>query len=311
MLSCCKPSCADRAPRGWLGTLVVALSLYAASGVACAWGPVGHQAVGAVADELLTPAAQAEIARLLADDRGRDGQASRRRSLADVANWADEIRGESADHPHWHFDNQSICERDRPAARWCAQGDCASAQVSAQLAILADPQRPAGERNEALKWIVHLVGDLHQPLHATDYAQGGNLIQLASHGRPRRGRANRKGESLHAYWDTRLVSLALHPSRGAISPRALQRLLAQARAEDPALLAKTPPQWAAESNELARNVALHIEGLGCGREPARKFPIVTLSDEYVAGARKIVEERLALAGARLAYVLNHALGERH
>jgi hypothetical protein len=287
----------------------MALALCSVGDVASAWGPVGHRAVGAVADELLTPATQFAIAQLLADDRDRDGRPSGRRNLADVADWADEIRGEPGDHPRWHFDNQPMCQRDRPAGSWCAQGECASAQISAQLAILTDRQRSARERNEALKWIVHLAGDLHQPLHATDFAEGGNLIHLAAPGRPQRGRGNRRGESLHAFWDTRLVTLALHPSRGSIPARSLQRLLQQAKGVEPALLAKAPQAWAAESNELARDYALKIDGIGCNLEQSRQFPVVTLPSDYVADAKKIVEQRLALAGARLAFVLNRALGE--
>jgi len=275
-----------------------------------AWGPVGHQAVGAVADRLLTPATQAAVAELLADDRDRDGKPSGRRSLAEIAGWADEIRGEAGDHPHWHFDNQPVCQRNRPASSWCAQGECASAEISAQLAILADRKRSRSERNEALKWVAHLAGDLHQPLHAADFAEGGNLIHLTPHGRPQRSHSSRRGESLHAFWDTRLVTLALHPSRGTIPARSMKRLMQEAQAEDPAMLSKSPNQWAAESNELARSFALNIEGIDCNLEHARRFPVVTLSDDYVAAAKKIVEQRLALAGARLAFVLNQALGEQ-
>jgi nuclease S1 len=74
-----------------------------------AWGPLGHRAVGAVADALLTPDAQIEVARLLLDDRGRDGAPSGRTSLADVSLWADEIRGSEADRPRWHYDNMPFC----------------------------------------------------------------------------------------------------------------------------------------------------------------------------------------------------------
>jgi hypothetical protein len=277
--------------------------------LACAWGPVGHQAVGAIAQQMLTPAAQSAVAELLRGDLDRDGRPSGRTTLAEISEWPDEIRGTAADHPHWHYDNEPICGSDRPPSSWCAQGDCASAEVTAQLAILADRGQPQRQRNEALKWVVHLVGDLHMPLHAADFAQGGNLIKVAPAGRPRPGRGARQADSLHWFWDNRLVILALHPSRGEIPPRSMRRLLEQAQAETAAQVAAGPDRWADESNRIARDFTLKIDGLGCALDGTRDFPMVALSDEYVAQGKRIVEERIALAGARLAYALNRAVGD--
>jgi len=287
-----------------------ALLLALAPGLAAAWGPVGHRAVGAVADQLLSPSAQAAVTELLADDRDRDGRPSDRHTLADVANWADEIRGGPDDHPRWHYDDMPICERTGGAPTWCARGECASAQLTAMLAVLADRHRSRAERNEALKWVVHLAGDLHQPLHAADLAQGGNKIHVAPYGRAQES-GHPHGETLHAFWDSRLVTLALRPRDGTIAPGSLQRLLDLAREEDPATVAASPAQWAAESNEIARSFALNIEGIGCDAPAGRgAAPTVTLSRAYVTRAKQIVEDRLALAGARLAHVLNEALAER-
>jgi len=288
-----------------------AAALLCLPALAMAWGPVGHQAVGAIGAELLTPATRVAVNELLAGDLDRDRRPSGRTTLADIAEWPDEIRGGPADRPHWHYDNQPVCGPDLPASRYCAQGDCATAEVSAQLAILADRSRPQRERNEALKWVVHLVGDLHMPLHAADFAEGGNLIHVAPHGRPHGAGRQHKEQSLHSFWDNRLVILALHPSRDVIPERSMRHLLASARAEDPALVAAAPQRWADESNRIARDFALKIDGIGCDLGNARDFPVVTLSDEYVAQGKRIVQERLALAGARLAYVLNQSLGGSH
>jgi len=283
---------------------------------AAAWGPVGHRAVGAIADELLSPAAQAAVAGLLADDRDRDGRPSRRHTLAEVANWADEIRRGPADHPRWHYDDMPVCERAGSPSSWCARGECASAKEAEQLALLADARRSRTERNEALKWVVHLTADLHQPLHAADLAQGGNKILVAPYGRSRQrpstpASGHEHEESLHAFWDTRLVTLALHPHAGQIPAASLQRLLELARAQDPALVAASPGQWAAESNEIARSFALNIEGIGCDAPAeADALPVVNLSRAYVTRGKQIVEDRLALAGARLAHVLDEAFAER-
>lgn len=289
---------------------------------AMAWGPAGHKAIGAIADELLTPDAQAAVAALLADDRDGRGRFSGRSTLAEVADWADEIRGGPGDQPHWHYDNRPVCTDDAAidaaSAPWCPQGDCASARLPVLLAVLADDGRSRAERNVALKWVVHLVGDLHQPLHASDLAEGGNRIRVAPYGRaPHRSgegrggsRTGRNGESLHAFWDSHLVNLALHPEDGRIPETALDALLRRARAFDARRVDAPPARWAEESNRIARDFALAVNGVDCARRDALdagEGPRVTLSRNYVAQGREIVEERLALAGARLARVLNQAL----
>jgi hypothetical protein len=270
-----------------------------------AWGPVGHEAVGAVADELLSRRAHAVVAELLQDDLDRNGQPSGRRTLAEVASWPDEIRGTDADRPHWHYDNRPVCEGGRETA-WCRQGECATAQLQANLDILADAGRSRAERNVALKWVVHLVGDMHQPLHEADLAEGGNRIHVSARGR---AHGRHEGGSLHAYWDTRLVTLALHAQDGEISASAMRRLIANAQALDPARVAAPPEAWAEESARIAREFALRVDGVSCElpRGGHGTLATVELPQEYVRQARGIVEERLELAGARLAAVLNARL----
>jgi hypothetical protein len=307
--------------------LAVACALAGLLAPACAlaWGPVGHQAVGAVADALLTARSRAAVTELLADDRDRDGRYSGRHDLAEVADWADEIRGGPADHPHWHYDNRPVCGPPASRERWCRDGDCASAQLPALLAVLADTARPRAERNAALKWVVHLVGDLHQPLHAADLAEGGNRIRVIPHGKsgadrggadPWTGGAGGRhghghsGESLHAFWDTHLVNLALHPNDGVLADSAVAALVQRARALGADRVGAPPERWAEESNAIARDFALAIDGVDCtlGNGPgAGEAPRVRLSRAYVTRGREIVEERIALAGARLARVLNAAL----
>jgi nuclease S1 len=203
----------------------VGLALAVLQQAAAAWGPLGHRAVGAVADALLTPGARAEVARLLADDRGRDGRPSGRTTLAEASLWPDEIRGTAADRPTWHYDNMPVCGAIPSDRAWCAEQQCASARLEALLAQLADRSRPPAERRDALKWIAHLVGDLHQPLHAADYAQGGNLIHVEL-----AGRSSSTPWTLHAAWDVRLVAYALHAGTAQRPPESARRsLTARAR----------------------------------------------------------------------------------
>jgi hypothetical protein len=199
-----------------------------------------------------------------------------------------------------------VCRAASPAgaADWCMQGECASVRLGELLSVLADRRRPELERNEALKWIVHLVGDLHQPLHAADFAEGGTQVPVelaGSRGHPEHKRAL----TLHGAWDVRLPVASL--GSGLVSEpddTAMQALLPGAGPFATPDLCATPARWLAESNALARDVALDYPGFACNRVPQAP---VTLSRSYQQRAQRVILERLALAGARLAYVVNRAL----
>ncbi|HUL19596.1 MAG TPA: S1/P1 nuclease [Steroidobacteraceae bacterium] len=288
-------SCGNGSPRAlWL------LLLLAHAPLALAWGPQGHRTVGAIADRLLTPEARTQVQRLLADDRDKFGNPSGRTTLEAVSVWSDEIYGTPAARPRWHYDNTPVCGPVLIGAV-CRDGDCASEQLKRLSRVMADAQAAPRERNEALKWVVHLVADLHQPLHAADNAdRGGNDVQVALAGVKTRGR-----ESLHRAWDNDFVRLALQARDHQQPPADLgplvsgaQTLLGEAGAGD-------PDSWASESNHLARNVAYRYPGFACGAVPQH---IVVLDQAYVASAADLVRERLLLAGARLANLLNRRLG---
>jgi hypothetical protein len=266
---------------------------------AWAWGPQGHRTVGAIADRLLTPQAQAVVAELLAGDLDKFGNPSGRTSLEAVSVWADELTGTAAAHPTWHYDDTPICGSE-PKERYCRDGQCNSEQLKRLIGVLADPHTPLRERNEALKWVVHLVGDLHQPLHSASNAdRGGNLVHVALAGERTRGRAN-----LHRVWDTDLVQLALHARNRQQPPRDIDALAAEARRLVDVAGQGSPDQWAFESNNLARNVAYHYPGFACNTVPGE---IVVLDAAYQQEAQSIVRERLLLAGGRLANLLNKTL----
>ncbi len=289
-------------------SLALALALAGVPWCAQAWGPVGHRAVGAIADALLDVQAKAAVAELLRSDRDREGRPSGRKSLAAVADWADRIRGGPQDRPRWHFDNRPLCGGDRDMRSWCPQDACATAEIGRMLAVLRDRNRPQSEREEALKWIVHLAADIHQPLHEVDYAAGGNRIRVRLRGRRFRGAHRRKHDklSLHAFWDSRVVALALHPEGDWIPRASLQRLIRLARAEAPQRVEEPPSAWGPESFALARTVALDLPGISCDGPPPRRT--ITLSRSYVMRSESVAQAQLALAGARLAYLLNIALG---
>src|SRR5436190_7119402 len=164
--------------------------------------------MGAIADRLLGPAARAGVAELLSGDVDKFGAPSGRRTLESVADWADEISGTPAARPRWHYDDAPVCG-SAPKTRYCPQRQCNTAQLERLLTVVGDTHATKRERNEALKWVVHLVGDVHQPLHAADNVdRGGNLVTVALAGVRARGR-----ESLHRAWDNELVGQALKAGR--------------------------------------------------------------------------------------------------
>jgi hypothetical protein len=287
-----------------LGSFVATLALAVAFVPgAWGWGPQGHRTVGAIADRLLTPAAHAAVAQLLAADLDRFGNPSGRTTLESVSVWADEIRGTAADEPRWHYDDIPVCGPAPGREQYCPGGQCNSAQLERLAAVLADTHAAPRARNEALKWVVHLVGDLHQPLHAADNADaGGNRVAVALAGVRTRGR-----ENLHRAWDGELATLALHARNRQQPPPDIDALAREARTLTLTAGQGTPAGWARESNNLARNVAYRYPGFECGRAPPG---IVVLDEDYQSEASGVIRERLLLAGGRLAKVLNELLTNR-
>jgi S1/P1 Nuclease len=264
-----------------------------------AWGPQGHRTIGAIADRLLTPGAHAAVLRLLEDDRDKFGELSGRTTLESVSEWADELHGTEAARPSWHYDDVPICGSEEKA-RYCPDGQCNTEQLKRLIGVLGDTRAAARERNEALKWVVHLVGDIHQPLHAADNSDhGGNLVPVALEGVRTRGR-----ENLHRAWDNDLVQLALHAPNRQQPPRDIDALAGEAANLEREVGQGSPDSWARESNNLARNVAYHYPGFACNGVPAG---IVVLDAAYLDDAGVVVRERLLLAGARLANLLNRTL----
>src|SRR3972149_4106524 len=167
----CEPTERSRISSAWILAVITLLSRY---WPALSWGGEPAHAP--------RPAARAGAPRaapgLLKYDRLADRTPSRRSTLGEIANWADEIRSEawSKKYSRWHYDDIPLCA-SAPQSKICPRGNCASARLAQQLEILKDRGRRWRERNEALKWVVHLAGDIHQPLHAADNGdRGGNGI---------------------------------------------------------------------------------------------------------------------------------------
>lgn len=253
-----------------------------------AWGPKGHAIVADIAESRLTPQARKNLQLLLGQD-----------SLASIASWADQVRKDHDESYDWHF-----VDIPRDAAGFSEQRDCFRPQdkhkdaqtdhhncvvdrIEIFTRILGDEKASRTDRLEALKWVVHFVGDLHQPLHAIEDARGGNDIKLPVFGSPKCGDYDC---NLHWAWDTLLLEHTGYSEEQYV--RHLNQLIDQQHLSQRAQ--GTPEEWANESHLEARQI---IE-----QKPA------AIDEPYYQSNIKLVDEKLALAGLRLATLLNNALG---
>ncbi|MEO7934672.1 MAG: S1/P1 nuclease, partial [Dokdonella sp.] len=173
----------------------LAISITLLPSIASAWGPSGHRIVAKLAEHQLDMKTGREVRRLL----GVLGA----KSLTDIANWADEMRSDPSQRElsratsRLHFVNfaDSRCHYDPP--KICANGQCVVAAINRYAAVLGDRSASDRSRAEALRYLVHFVGDAHQPLHASYRSdRGGNNYQVRLRG---------KGSNLHLIWDSKII----------------------------------------------------------------------------------------------------------
>ena len=282
---------------------VVAIACLVYSGQASPFGHVGHKMVGDIASKYLAPETAQHVEELLRDDLGADGQASGRTTLGEVASWPDEIRNTRAGlgNKEWHFEDIPICGASSQA-QICPNGKCASAQLARLSEILRNPQAPARERNEALKWVVHLIGDIHQPLHAADNKdRGGNSVHVTFLANSTGG--SKKTVNLHEIWDVQIVEHIIADRGGDTAFLGRDTSSDEITAWSSGMVA----DWVKESNTLARQMVYGKlpTKLVCGKPPTRTLAI---DETYYDEAGPVIEVQIWKAGVRLASLLNAALG---
>jgi hypothetical protein len=244
-----------------------------------AWGGEAHQLVALIAEDHLTPTARAAVTELLDDGNISD---------AEVANWADEIRRQRSNTVPWHYVTIPHDVADFDAERDGRKGANVINAIERQAKLLADKPQPREKRVEALKCVVHFIGDVHQPLHCVDRNgdRGGNgrLVYLAG----------RKGaDSLHYVWDTALVRHLVGRRKIAEVADAVGRTITAKQRKG------SPEAWANESHRAA--VDRVYANMADGGDPPRLRP------EYAKASTPVVAEQINRAGVRLAAVLNAAL----
>lgn len=262
--------------------------------VVFAWGGKGHAAVAALAEANLTPDVEAQVQRLLVGDLNAQGKPSDRKTLAAVASWPDEIRDEAQKtdpkaYAGWHTRSNQVCSNILGA---CPDGHCADELIIHYTGVLADRAAAVKDRNEALKWIVHLVGDEHQPLHSGINPNGGGMKVIIAGYTPKAGREL----TLHKAWDDELANAALKGWKSS----------ARLEAHLPPLPADAPTQWMKETREVAlHEVYEPLPGFSCYFKMGEP---VTLDEAYQQHSVAVVRQQIERAGLRLAQLLNQTLG---
>jgi nuclease S1 len=240
-----------------------------------AWAPEGHEIIARIAADNLTPSAHLRISQLL----GGDAPAL----MVLNADWADEIRADRPQTVTWHFVNIEIGSKGYNPRRNCPHDDCVVAQIDRDVAVLKDGRAPHTARLEALLYLIHFVGDVHQPLHAADRRdKGGNSLAVY---------LNRHRDNLHGIWDQDVVAaLGKDPLPVAAGIEAQYSL-----AQKTAMMRGTPADWANESFEIAaHDIYAHLRSRGPVRLPR----------DYAQRQSAIVRLQLERAGLRLAMLLN-------
>lgn len=279
-------------------------------GEAFGWGYEEHKIIAVIGERYLTDAVRHEVADLLGistADAAENRDEALALAMAEASVWADEIKKSDPTYD-WakplHYLNLPPNESSYERTRDCPDNMCVVEAISYYAGVLQNHDAPKPVRAEALRFLIHFVGDIHQPLHAGNAQdQGGNRLRIRLFG---------ESTNLHAAWDygmtqhARLLSSETWQDcakrlEGEQCGRYLTTLTGGAEhSTRPLSAVPDPGKWANESRVLALTVA-YPEILQSSSDE--------VSEEYVAKALPIAEERLAKAGVRLAETLNHALGQ--
>lgn len=272
--------------------LILCGLLFSAS--AYPWGSTGHRVVGEIAQKHLNLQAATQVRAILQSQ-----------SLARVSTWADEIKSEPETYKYtynWHYTDWADEMHHHDETN--SSGKLMTS-INDHLRILKDPLSTMPQKEFSLKFLVHLIGDLHMPLHVGNgLDQGGNTCKVTFHGKP---------TNLHAVWDEAMIEFT------NLSFSELSRFSSQGRTQTEInlMMSGTPADWALESKQLRAtiypdNVTAPLAASAlkeyCRKDivvPAEQMP--KLGYEYSYKFMPVVETRLFHAGLRLAHLLNQNL----
>jgi len=275
--------------------LVLLAALIGFASPAHAYWEWGHETVAAIAWRNVTPQVRGAIDRMLARSAMMETAGCPATTIEQASVWADCVKrfGPRFSYAYsWHYQNVNICKPfDLKGA--CKDGNCVSAQIERDIKILKDAGIPLRERIQALVFLIHFVGDLHQPLHAGDHADLGGNRYLTNYGIYLTAKLN-----LHTVWDGLLAERAIStaPSLVRAYPASERETMWSGSVED----------WSRENWMVARDVAYRSAS---GGDPCREgapergtLDNATI-DTLVAPARLQIQR----GGLRLARLLDEAL----
>ncbi|HEX5212824.1 MAG TPA: S1/P1 nuclease [Pseudolabrys sp.] len=287
------------------------IAIAAAPEQSLAWGVDGHKIVALVAQQFLDPAVKKKVDALLKSDKDK-------LTPTDIANravWADKYRDSDRNGAkvrynatrQWHFVDIELNAPDYdkacfghpalPAGTVASKGpaaDCVADKILQFQAELKDPKTSKAEQLLAFKFLLHFVGDIHQPLHDADNNDEGANKVFVIFGK------HTVAEKLHAYWDD-----VLPESLGKDVDQVAAMLADKFKDKKTAWMTGTPKDWANESFALARDVAYKVPSKTTVDKD--KVKCFVLDQAYDDKSRPVVSEQLAKGGMRLAMILNDAL----
>jgi hypothetical protein len=254
-----------------------------ASGVCClviasprpawSWGPLGHRVVARIAQREIGDRARSRLAFYLGKDVG----------IEDAAVWANDIHILRPETAQWHFIRIPPSAGELDLETQCPEGECITVKLREFEGIARLGIRERSEIEEAAKFLLHLIGDLHQPLHAGYIEdQGGEKTPVVLAGR---------SMSLYEAWDSALLE-QLGSDDAAIADRLAQQITDEQRKR---WQEGNLRDWTWESHLLAARLAYGALPAGTPKN---------LNEDYVSQAAAVIEEQLQKAGVRLAMILD-------
>jgi len=269
-----------------LVSIVAVILVFALPISMLAWGPEGHEVVGTLAEAMLSNVAKAGVQSVLGNV-----------TLASVSNWADQVRPQRQETYNWHFvdiprnvatfDDSRDCflPNDTHPGAATDHMNCVVDRITFFKQVLADTTKTPTERQEALKFIVHFVGDVHQPFHAVGDARGANDIHITEFGTTN---CNGRPCNLHAAWDSGMIT------HTGMDVNAYVQHLQQLITANNMTASGNPADWANESHAAGQAAWVADGGV--------------VDDAYYNTQIQVVDQRLALAGLRLAALLEDVFG---
>ena len=307
---------------------LMAAFLFCTPSAAWAWGCEGHQVIALIAERNLTPHALEMVNRILHDSPidptlSRYCKEAPAGAMADASTWADDIRAQLPDTAPWHYVDIPLGTSRREIAKFCPLPEsCVTQAIAAQLAVVRSPGGDPRKQAEALRFVIHFVGDVHQPLHAaTNDDQGGNCVPVAFFDALPQLR-NPGSESyvpnLHGVWDVNILG---RMTMGKTTAQVASELDQSYRSRIVRWKKGSADVegWAWESHLLAQSkvygklpVRIPVEAPQTVKSCAEDNHIAArmlrlnehLTQPYQNIASQVVQQQIAKSGARLALLLN-------